>query len=390
MTIDRQFVGFNAHPSSIAAPSAARHGASVSERIALGTLRLCGIRRCRSSSPTTTTPASSSAAINSALAQDDDGIDVEVIVVDDGSTDDSLSVIEGFADRVTTVATANNGQGAAFNNGFAASHGDVVIFLDADDVLWKGTARRVIERMSADPAIVRVQFPLDVIDATGRPTGEIVPEPPKVLFAGDARPRLLTCPDDIVWQPTSGNAFRRDALAAVLPMPEPPFRICADYYLSNLVPLHGSVEALDDAGGGYRVHGSNAHYSRAESGERLRTNIRRTCETHRCLIDEAHRIGLDHLPEDPATVRSVTFAANRIISLRLDPSEHPIDGDTRRSLVRLGWSSAAARTDVSPLRRVAFAAWFLAVAVVPRRLLRTAARPFTVLDEPAVKAAKAA
>src|SRR3954447_12972334 len=322
------------------------------------------------------------AAINSALAQHDAGIDVEVIVVDDGSTDDSLAIIDGFGNRVTTLATPNNGQGGAFNSGFAASRGDAVIFLDADDVLWKGTARRVIERMAADPAIVRVQFPLDVIDAAGQPTGETVPEPPKVLFAGDARPRLLTCPDDIVWQPTSGNAFRRDALAAVLPMPEPPFRICADYYLSNLVPLHGSVEAPADAGGGYRVHGSNAHYSRAETGDRLRTNIRRTCETHRCLISEAHRLGLDHLPDDPAAVRSVTFAANRIISLRLDPAKHPVDGDTRRGLVRFGLSSAAARRDVSPLRRLAFAGWFLAVAVVPRRLLPVVARPFTVLVEP--------
>jgi hypothetical protein len=310
---------------------------------------------------------------------------VEVIVVDDGSTDDSLAVIERFADRITTIATPNNGQAAAFNRGFAASRGAVVIFLDADDVLWKGTAQRVVARMSADPAIARVQFPLDVIDGAGQPTGEMVPQPPKALFAGDARPRLLTCPDDIVWQPTSGNAFRRQALAAVLPMPEAPFRLCADYYLSSLVPLHGMVEALQDAGGGYRVHGGNAHYSQAESADHLRTNIRQTCDTHRCLISEARRLGFDHLPDDPAAVRSVTFVANRIISLRLDPSKHPVDGDSRRSLVRLGWSSAAARTDVSRLRRVAFAGWFLAVAVVPRRLLHVVARPFTVLDESAAK-----
>ncbi|HZY06137.1 MAG TPA: hypothetical protein VFE69_00255, partial [Ilumatobacteraceae bacterium] len=210
------------------------------------------------------------------------------------------------------------------------------------------------------------------------------PEPPKVLFAGDARPRLLTCPDDIVWQPTSGNAFRRDALGAVLPMPEPEFRICADYYLSSLVPLHGMVDALPESGGGYRVHGANAHFSRAENGDRLRANIRRTCDTHRHLISEAQRLGLDHLPTDPAAVRSVTFAANRIISLRLDPERHPIVGDTRWSLVRLGWSSARARSDVSRTRRLAFSAWFAAMAVVPRKLVRAVARPFAVLEDSAL------
>jgi len=320
-------------------------------------------------------------AITSALAQADDGIDLDVIVVDDGSTDDSIEIIERYGDRVTLIATANNGQGAAFNRGFAASRGATVIFLDADDVLWNGTARRVISKMSNDPTLVRVQFPLDVIDGAGQPTGEIVPERRKALFAGDARPRLLTCPDDIVWQPTSGNAFRRDALDAVLPMPEASFRICADYYLSNLVPMHGMVGALADAGGGYRVHGANAHFSRAENGDRLRSNIRRTYDTHRCLISEAHRLGFDQLPDDPAAVRSVTFAANRIVSLRLDPSNHPIERDTRWSLVRMGWSSAAARTDVSILRRLGFAGWFVAMAVVPRRLLHVVARPFTELDE---------
>jgi len=320
-------------------------------------------------------------AINSALVQADDGIDVEVIVVDDGSTDDSLAVIEEFGDRILTLSTANDGQGAAFNRGFAASRGSIVMFLDADDVLWKGTARQVIDGMTADSSIVRVQFSLDVIDQAGHRTGERVPEGSKVLFAGDARPRLLTCPDDIVWQPTSGNAFRRDALDAILPMPEAPFRICADYYLSNLVPLHGMVGVLAASGGGYRVHGGNAHYARAESADRLRANISRTYETHRCLIAEAHRIGLDHLPEDPGAVRSVPFAANRMISLRLDPSHHPLANDSRTSLVRLGWASATARTDVSALRRFTVAAWFLAMAIVPRRWLNAVARHFAVLDE---------
>ena len=60
--------------------------------------------------------------------------DTEVIVVDDGSTDGSRAVIEGFADRVKVLMTENATQRVAANRGFALSTGDVVVFLDSDDV----------------------------------------------------------------------------------------------------------------------------------------------------------------------------------------------------------------------------------------------------------------
>jgi glycosyltransferase involved in cell wall biosynthesis len=68
------------------------------------------------------------AAIRSALAVD--WPDLEVIVVDDGSTDDSRSVIAGFEGRVTAIFQQHSGPRMACNAGFAASSGDVVTFLD--------------------------------------------------------------------------------------------------------------------------------------------------------------------------------------------------------------------------------------------------------------------
>ena len=83
-------------------------------------------------STTTIMGAISARRIDSALQQSYPY--VEVIVVDDGSTDASLAIILSYNDRMIPILQANGGQAAAFNAGFARSRGDVVIFLDSDDM----------------------------------------------------------------------------------------------------------------------------------------------------------------------------------------------------------------------------------------------------------------
>lgn len=76
-------------------------------------------------------------AVDSALAQDQ--TDLEVIAVDDGSTDGTLRILEGYAqahpDRVRVIRQANLGAGAARNAGMQAGTGEWLQFLDADDVI---------------------------------------------------------------------------------------------------------------------------------------------------------------------------------------------------------------------------------------------------------------
>jgi glycosyltransferase involved in cell wall biosynthesis len=73
-----------------------------------------------------------SEAIDSALNQTYSQI--EVIVVDDGSTDNSRKIIASYEHRITSILKENGGQASALNAGFAATQGDIICFLDADDI----------------------------------------------------------------------------------------------------------------------------------------------------------------------------------------------------------------------------------------------------------------
>ena len=310
------------------------------------------------------------AAIESALAQES----VQVVAVDDGSTDDSADVVRCYADRIVVVEQSNGGQGAAFNAGFAQVTAPIVVFLDADDLLAPGMTARLTDAF-CDPAVAKVQFALTLIDDAANVLPGSMPPDPTRLSRGDLRERLVVAPDDLAWQPTSGNAFRTSVLREMLPMPTAPFRICADYYLSNLSAAHGTVIVFDEVGGSYRIHGANNHFAASTSLSSLRDNIVRTQETNRLLLEHCRQLGLPGADVDPSKLRSVTALGHRLISLRLDPSHHPVVGDTRDSLVRAGIEAALWRSHVRINKRLAAAGWFVAMGTVPRRLATRVAQP---------------
>jgi len=306
-------------------------------------------------------------AIDSALAQNYRPL--EVIVVDDGSQDDSRTVMAGYCDRIRPIYKSNAGQASAFNAGFAASQGDIIVFLDADDRLLPHTGEQVARLFAADMNIAKVHYRLAVIDAAGRLTGDIMPPSHRPLPRGDLRWRALASPDDIPWLPTSGNAFARRSLVAIFPVPEGVYRICADYYLSNLTTLFGTIEALDLPGGHYRVHGKNSHYTSTLNLDQTRQIILLTRATHGYLARLARALGYAPASFDADQFASVTYVAHRLVSLRLAPEEHPIAGERYGELVALGMRAAFGRSDLPLLIRCAFAVWLVAVALAPRPII---------------------
>ncbi len=97
-----------------------------------------------------------------------------MIVVDDGSTDDSAEVLRRYEDRVTVVLKENGGHASAFNAGFDRCEGDIVIYLDADDLLNPEAAARAAAAF-ADERVVKTQSRMEVVDAEGGPTGLVKP-----------------------------------------------------------------------------------------------------------------------------------------------------------------------------------------------------------------------
>jgi glycosyltransferase involved in cell wall biosynthesis len=123
-------------------------------------------------------------AIESVLSQDYPAL--EIIVVDDGSTDSSATIAESFGSVVQCMRQENRRAAAARNAGVAVSKGGLLAFLDADDVWLPGKLRLQLDRLTADPGLECVFGLLDHIYEPGEADGLEVRVPPVAagLMAG--------------------------------------------------------------------------------------------------------------------------------------------------------------------------------------------------------------
>jgi hypothetical protein len=309
-------------------------------------------------------------SVDSALAQDHH--DVEVVVVDDGSADNSREVIAAYGERVVPVLKNNGGQGTALAAGFAASTGDAVIFVDADDRVESTLASTTAQMFAASPRAVLAQFRLRVCDAMLRPLGTVVPPAYVALPAGDVRCDVARWTLASGLGPGGAVAFRRTVLDAMFPLPPTLSGHGADTYLLRGAALLGDVVSRDIVVGDYRSHGANdSNVSELDVGY-LQAAIQRQVDCCALLRELARKHGAPE-PVDVLGAADPILLSQRITALRVSPQIHPIHEDTRLDLARRGLAAALARTDVAARYRLAHAAWFLVVAAAPRGVALRAA-----------------
>ena len=95
--------------------------------------------------------------------------EVEVLVVDDGSTDETPTVLESYRDRIRVVRQENRGRSEARNRAVREARSPYLSFLDSDDVWLPEKLERQVLVLEADPRVAMVHGHVDVIDEEGRP-----------------------------------------------------------------------------------------------------------------------------------------------------------------------------------------------------------------------------
>ncbi len=302
-------------------------------------------------------------AIDSALEQTYPK--VEVIVVDDCSTDSSQQIIADCSDRITPILHQTNGkQGAAFNSGFAHSKGDIIIFLDADDYLYPNAVEKIVEAWQ--PNTAKAHYRLAVVDSSGASKSFSLPQGDQSLDSEHAMEKILLV-SAYNSVPTSGNALSRQAMERLFPIPDK-FNMTSDDYLSVLIPLYGKVIAIEETLGAYRIHDSNQWALVELDGGRFRRFISHDLQRCALLKEKGKALGYP-VPED-LEVRAVGSVWSRLVSLRLDPDQHPIPTDRRLTLSFLGLRALWKYSEHSLKKRLLFSLWFIWVGLMPLPLAK--------------------
>lgn len=231
--------------------------------------------------------------IDSALAQSTD--DVDIVVVDDGSKDNSPEVIRSYGDRIVSIMKENGGQASAFNAGLSAARGDVICFLDSDDLLLSDALARAVPQFK-DPGVVKVNWPCWIIDAEGRNTGATLPEKRDRVPEGDLKEIVIRDGPFYDWHvtpPTSGNAWSRNFVEKVFPMPENRYRVCADEYLLTLAPIYGKIAKISEPLSCYRSHGQNHGWQHPFTDGKIDDDLQRFEESARILREHLAKLGIN-------------------------------------------------------------------------------------------------
>jgi glycosyltransferase involved in cell wall biosynthesis len=185
---------------------------------------------------------------------------IELIICDDGSTDDSVRIIEEYQrkdSRLHLIAKKNGGQASGFNAAYAASRGELIALLDSDDTFLPNKVERIVADFQAHPDSGFGLHRVIRMSADRRRQGVWpLSAPLPVGWRGDS---LLAEGGIIPYMPpTSGLSFHRDVAERMFPLSVEPILVsCPDQLITRLAPLLTSITADGEALAEYRLHNAN-------------------------------------------------------------------------------------------------------------------------------------
>ena len=296
-------------------------------------------------------------AIDSALSQIYPN--KEVIVVDDGSSDGSADIIAAYGEKIKFIRQQNQGQAAAGDAGFRAASGDIILFLDADDVLMP-TAAAEIARMW-QPTCVKIQYDLAIINGAGenlnRQFCNFIPS----YNAAAVREEFRQF--GIYMSPVmSGNAYSRWYLEQLLPLMDT--RVL-DGVLNTVAPAYGDIITIPKPLAYYRLHNSNNDNQSAAAADpqRFVKNIRRRYDEIAALRDHAAHKNVT-LPPGNLLDNDLVFINYRLMLKKMGVDYQGTNADTALGLWRRAMGVLALRP-ISAKVKVAHGLWFSMLAVAP-------------------------
>ncbi|MDP9468608.1 MAG: glycosyltransferase [Chloroflexota bacterium] len=196
---------------------------------------------------------------------------LEYIVMDGGSSDGSVEIVERYAARLSYWASGpDGGQTAAINSGWRRASGEIVAWLNSDDFYLPGTLLEIGHAFATDREASLIYGLTQRVDADGNPMGTV---------GSEFRWRTLLYSHQVIPQPSA--FFRRSAVDAVGPLDES-LHYSMDYDFFLRLTRHGPARMLSLPLAGATIH---------EDAKTTRDRARAAAETHRVRKRYARGLG---------------------------------------------------------------------------------------------------